>query len=65
MLNPNIKRYCQLIVEINERYKFLDHERSIFYDGGHSFEEVYSYEIENLLKLEGEFIDILNKLKND
>jgi hypothetical protein len=65
MLNPYIKRYCQLVVEINERYEFLDYERDIFYDGGHSFEEVYSSSIEELHKLEGEFIDILKMLKND
>lgn len=65
MLNPNIKRYCQLVIEIRERYEVLDNEKNYFYDGGYSFEEVYSYQIEELAKLEGEFIDTLKRLTND
>ena len=63
--NGYIKRYCELVVEINELTKYLDKEYEDFYYGGHTFEQCYATDIETLHKLEGEFIDILNMLKNN
>jgi hypothetical protein len=54
-----------LVVEINELTKYLDKEYEDFYYGGHTFEQCYATDIETLHKLEGEFIDILNMLKNN
>ena len=34
MINEKIKRFCQLIDEINTINDLLDKERELFYDGG-------------------------------
>lgn len=54
-MDKDIKRFCELINEINSINKQLDKERANFYDGGYSFEECNKYTIEELEKLETEF----------
>jgi hypothetical protein len=61
-MDSNIKRYCELILEINEYNKYLDAERDGFYYGGYSFEECHSHHISELNKLETEFIDLVKKI---
>lgn len=39
MIDKNIKRFCEVILEINTINNQLDKERANFYDGGYSFEE--------------------------
>lgn len=65
MIDKNIKRFCELILEINSTNKELDIERGNFYDGGHSFEECYDYKIKNLDRLQNELKGILKKLNNE
>lgn len=55
MIDPNIKRFCELICQINALNEFLDREKESFYDGGHSFEECYSSQIDELVDLQQEF----------
>lgn len=54
-MDKDIKRFCELINEINSINKQLDKERANFYYGGYSFEECNKYTIEELEKLETEF----------
>ena len=61
--NKYIKRYCELVNEINELTKYLDKEYDYHYHGGHTFEECYEIDIKTLHKLESEFIDVLTMLK--
>lgn len=54
----NINRYCELVDEINSLNKNLKKERDDFYDGGHSFEDCYKSDLENLDILQNEFLSI-------
>jgi len=54
-MNTTITRYCELVEEINILNKRLKDAKQTFYDGGHSFEEVYKYDIEQLNALQKEF----------
>lgn len=38
MIDLNIKRFCQVVVQINELNKELDKENCNYYTGGTSFE---------------------------
>lgn len=62
-LSESINRYCQVIKEINELNDYLETCRSRFYDGGHSFEEVYKSDFVKLEELQKEFLE-LHKLIN-
>jgi len=62
-MNKNIKRYCELISEINSCNKHLDEEMCNFYSGGYTFEDVYKADIKELEELEDEFL-ILHKELN-
>lgn len=59
MKMDNISRFCFLVTEINKIQADLSKKEEDFYDGGHSFEEVYSYRIEELEKLKEELSTIL------
>jgi hypothetical protein len=63
MIDKNIKRFCELILEINTINKELDKERSDFYDGGYSFEECNSHKIEELVDLQNELKGLLKDIK--
>jgi len=59
MLDNNVSRFCELVLEINERNNKLKKERYNFYDGGHSFEDCYSSDIKELAELQAELKTIL------
>lgn len=63
--DDNIKRYCELVFEIQKLNAYLDKARDDFYSGGYSFEGCYSTDLTELHRLEGEFIDILKRLTDD
>jgi hypothetical protein len=54
MIDINIKRFCQLVTEINDINQELDKEREVFYDGGNSFEECNQDKIEEIVSLQNE-----------
>jgi hypothetical protein len=54
MVDKNIKRFCELILEINIINNELDKERDNFYDGGYSFEECNECKINELVDLQNE-----------
>jgi hypothetical protein len=60
--DDNIKRYCEVVFEIQKLNAYLDKERDNFYSVAYSFEEYYSTDLNELHRLEGEFIDILKRL---
>lgn len=60
MIDNNIKRFAQLISEINDINKELDNERCDFYDGGTPFEICNEYKINELVKLQNEFVELGN-----
>lgn len=62
MIDNNIKRFCWLVSEINTINKYLDKERYNFYDGGHSFEECYENDIEELVELQNELKNLLKEI---
>lgn len=62
MIDKNIKRFCELILEINTINKELDKERADFYDGGHSFEECNEYKIKELVDLQNELKGLLKEI---
>jgi hypothetical protein len=62
MIDENIKRFCQIVENINDLNKKLDKERESFYDGGYSFEECNSVLIEDLVKLQNEFKILIGKI---
>lgn len=43
-----IDQYCDLVRRINKKNDYLDKEESKFYSGGHTFEEVYEDDLEEL-----------------
>ena len=55
----NITRYCGLITKINEKVAYIKKEESDFYDGGHSFEEVYKTDLKELEQMKREFSALL------
>lgn len=62
MIDKNIKRFCELIEEINEVNKFIDKKRHNYYNGGYTFEEAYEYEIQKLVDLQDEVKVLLTKI---
>lgn len=62
MVDKDIKRFCELVTEIAEMNKKLDKERENFYDGGRSFEECNSYDLEELVKMQYELRRIIKKI---
>lgn len=60
-MNSDVTRYCELVTEISELNKYLNSEYDDFYYGGHSFEDVYRMDLENLSKLENELILLIRK----
>lgn len=63
MIDKNIKRFCELISEINTINKELDKERANFYDGGYSFEECHEFEIKELVVLQDELKTLLKEIQ--
>lgn len=63
MIDKNINRFCELVSEINSLNKYLNKERSNFYDGGHSFEEIEKSNIEDLVSMQTELKEIINTIK--
>jgi len=59
MIDEKIKRFCQVVVDINEMNKELDDEKRSFYDGGMSFEECNRYKIDEIVVLQNELKDLL------
>jgi hypothetical protein len=58
-MDEHVNRLCKLVVEINEINNKLEKEKSNFYDGGHSFEEIMESEIAVLEKLQTELKELL------
>lgn len=56
--NPSIYRFCRVITEINDLTAKLDKARTEFYDGGMPFESIYMLDLNQLIKLENEFLDL-------
>lgn len=63
MIDKNIKRFCEVILEINTINKELDKERSEFYDGGYSFEEGNHYKIKEVVDLQNELKGLLKEIQ--
>jgi hypothetical protein len=63
MIDKNIKRFCEVILEINTINKELDKERVDFYDGGYSFEECNSTKINELVDLQNELKGLLKEIQ--
>lgn len=61
MADKNIKRFCELVVEINRLNEKIQIEKANFYDGGHSFEECFS-EPGELKVCEAEFAELFKKM---
>jgi len=59
MIDQNIKRFCELVAEINLANEALVKASANFYHGGYSFEECNSYTIEELTSLQNEFKELL------
>lgn len=62
MIDENVNRFCELVLEINSANKKLNFERRTFYDGGHSFEECCKNDILELSNLQSELKQILRKI---
>ena len=54
-IDKNIMRFCALVAEIGDKSHNLRRQKDEFYDGGHSFEKVHNYEINELVELQEEF----------
>lgn len=63
MIDKNIKRFCEVILEINTINKEFDKERANFYDGGHSFSECNKYKIKELVDLQNELKELLKEIQ--
>ncbi len=63
MIDKNIKRFCEVILEINTINNELDKERADFYDGGYSFEECNDYKIKELVELQNELKYLLKEIQ--
>ena len=63
MIDKNIKRFCEVISEINRINEELDKERASFYDGGHSFEKCNEYKINELVDLQDELKGLLKAIQ--
>lgn len=63
MIDTNIKEFCRVVTRISELSQFLEDEKRSFYDREHSFEEVYSDQINELADLQKEFLFVFTVLK--
>ena len=63
MIDENIKRFCEVILEINTINKELDKEKADFYYGGYSFEECNSNKINELVDLQNELKVLLKEIQ--
>jgi hypothetical protein len=63
MIDKNIKRFCEVIFQINTINNELDKERAGFYDGGYSFEECNEYKIKELVDLQNEMKVLLKDIQ--
>ena len=63
MIDKNIKRFCEVILEINTINKELDKEKADFYEGGYSFEECNSTKIKELVDLQNELKCLLKEIQ--
>lgn len=57
-------QFCDLVRNINEKNDYLDKEESNFYAGGHTFEEVYEIDMEELKLMKNRLESIL-RFKTD
>ncbi len=62
MIDNNIKRFCEVISEINSLNRELSKERDNFYDGGYSFEECHERQLKDLVDLQNEFKGLLKEI---
>ena len=62
MIDLNIKRFCQVVVQINELNRELDKENVNYYAGGTSFEEINKSLINDIKDLETEFKVLLKEI---
>lgn len=62
MIDKNISRFCELVIEINTLSKILQKNNSNFYDGGHSFEECFEHDIKEISDLQDELKGILKTI---
>jgi len=62
MIDENIKRFCNVVRDINEINDQLDSDRSAFYDGGTPFEKVYEAEIQELTELQNVFDELFSTI---
>lgn len=65
MIDKNIKRFCELVPQINKMNRDLDKARDNFYDGGYSFEDCYEHVIKDLVELQNEFKEVLKDIQNN
>lgn len=59
MIDKNISRFCELVIEINTLSKKLQKQEYEFYYGGHSFEECFEHDIKEITDLQDELKNIL------
>lgn len=58
-VDKNITEFCALVAEINDISNELRKQKDNFYDGGHSFEKVYEYQINDLIRAQSKFKGLL------
>lgn len=59
----DILRFARLIENINELSNHLDMCRDSFYDGGKSFEQIYTTDLEDLERMCLELKELMLKIK--
>ena len=62
ILNNPETRYCELVLDISDRVKYLRKAHDGFYSGGHSFEETYKYDIDSLNERRSELRRLLKNM---
>ena len=62
MMTNEINRFCFIVAEINRLNEILDKEKANYYDGGYTFEECHSIQINELKVAQEECQELLRLL---
>lgn len=62
IVDKDISRFCELIVDVNALNGKLQKAQANFYDGGHSFSECNSVDIKELITAQAELKDLMKKI---
>lgn len=60
MIDDNVTRFCELISNINSINSKLKTEKQNFYDGGHTFEDCYKDDIDQLIQYQTELKTLIS-----